>query len=1439
MKILIQKYFIAFLIFLGCLSQGNGLFAQTATFGQLTGGLSGSTVTSGTAQVPVVGFSVAVTGGTITFNSFFFTSQNTINFITNGTLYRSPTSTFSSTSPGVPVGNVTFSGTNVTINNFTEAISGTNYYFLVGDAIATSTSFQQFVVSYGTNWATDINGNSYPPHFSGNYQYTFNSGTPYPLSVSNQNTGLATVGTTIAPGTSALKMYEISITNNSSSSYTISTFNITSNLGTALGSTFNNFKLYSNTSNAFPGGSPVPIATVASTSSAYVTFTTASETIASHTTKYYYLVADAYSGGTPATVQFQITDGQSGLTSPTNPSIISSSPGTTNFNTATAYGNSYSVNYANLTVTSLTGGTTSGTLTALQSGVVLFGFSVATSSGSISVSQFNINSSNTAQTYFDSGVLYRCNNTNYASATTKVAVGTVTFSGTYANVVFTSPESITTSSTNQNYFLVANNINAASPTATIAFNFANGQSTPAIVQTSPSSSYNIYSITGNTLTLPSPTILVNGANTYANGITQGTLTYGQNDIVLFGFSAKAFGASMDITKIDVHTSGSENNYFGNARIYRSATAVFPGGTPAYTSSVVAGCNCGYFTATVSETIPSGTTYYYWLVADYTGGSTGPTTFSTDFNLSQGGGRYSLISSAAGNLNYNVTGPTFNIALAENWVGTTSDFNLATNYKAINGGSGFIPTSATIINIGGAGKSFTNSPTLTASITVGGINFGTTGTPNLTIPAGMELKIATGINTSASSTPTITGPGTLTVQATALSNVALSSTLTLNGTLVASNAGTFTMASTSVLNLTGNSTLANTGTFTLASDANGSATIGALSGTSALTGPYIVQRYITGGSLLYRGYRLLTSPVHSGATGYYDMSFLSGSGSYLTGAANGGFDATGNPTIFLYREDMLPSTASFTAGNYRAITKINNAPAYNIGTIDGSFNLPVGAGFLFFYRGNNGTSTTTIPSNLSINISGTLNQGQIVVKNWVTGSSNLAYSTTSGSLSVEGFNLVGNPYPSSVNWRTAYNNASSTTGIYAPNTDQTYYIYNAVTKNYDSYLNTSATTGIGSTTAITNVIPSGQGFFVHAINGSAQLIFNESAKVNTQVTGNALLLNADASAPIDRHLRIQLAKDSINKDETVLLFSNSASNAYVQNEDALYLKGSGVVSLSNRSADNTPLAINQLPFPKQTQVIPLNMAVTSAGAYQLNLTEASNIPKKYDVWLMDAYIKDSLDIKNNPAYSFKTTSDAATSGASRFSIVIRQNPAYAEHLLSFTAAKNASDVKLAWTAENEETDTRFTIERSVDGGKTFKGLDSLTSTNAGSYNAMDQSPADGLNQYRLKQLDVAGGISYSDIINIMYSPIANNLADNIISIYPNPAKNTLNLNINAADAASYKITVVNSSGTVVRTATSSQPKWRDDISGLSPGTYFVQVVNAKSNIITGRSTFIKL
>jgi len=62
---------------------------------------------------------------------------------------------------------------------------------------------------------------------------------------------------------------------------------------------------------------------------------------------------------------------------------------------------------------------------------------------------------------------------------------------------------------------------------------------------------------------------------------------------------------------------------------------------------------------------------------------------------------------------------------------------------------------------------------------------------------------------------------------------------------------------------------------------------------------------------------------------------------------------------------------------------------------------------------------------------------------------------------------------------------------------------------------------------------------------------------------------------------------------------------------------------------------------------------------------------------------------------------------------------------------------------------------------------------------------------------------------------------------------------AASSQSYAIKIVNVTGSVVKSANSSQPSWQDDVGGLQPGTYIIQVVNNNDKTVVGKTTFVKM
>jgi hypothetical protein len=345
-----------------------------------------------------------------------------------------------------------------------------------------------------------------------------------------------------------------------------------------------------------------------------------------------------------------------------------------------------------------------------------------------------------------------------------------------------------------------------------------------------------------------------------------------------------------------------------------------------------------------------------------------------------------------------------------------------------------------------------------------------------------------------------------------------------------------------------------------------------------------------------------------------------------------------------------------------------------------------------------------------------------------------------------------------------------------------------------------------------------------------------------------ILSANAAArqqteqSYDPYMRLQLQRDgnSSNYENILIRFENGASLDYVVGEDAEYFRGFGNVNLNCISQDGIPLAINTIPFPQKTaEEIQLDAEAKSSGSYSFDMTTMANIPPLFDVWLIDKYQKDSVNMRKNNLYHFSISkTDTASFGTNRFVLVIRQNPAFAYQLLSFTATEvqGQRQVTLAWQTLNEGNYTGFSIERSIDNGQNYTILDSLQGSGMGHYTFTDINPA-GRNIYRLIQKDIDGVITYSQTVGINYD-------DNpriSVRVYPNPVNTTINLAISAqaSDMAEYEIRFTNSSGVLVKDVTSANAQWKGNTDDLQPGLYFIQVRDTKNDKLIGKSKFVKL
>lgn len=81
-------------------------------------------------------------------------------------------------------------------------------------------------------------------------------------------------------------------------------------------------------------------------------------------------------------------------------------------------------------------------------------------------------------------------------------------------------------------------------------------------------------------------------------------------------------------------------------------------------------------------------------------------------------------------------------------------------------------------------------------------------------------------------------------------------------------------------------------------------------------------------------------------------------------------------------------------------------------------------------------------------------------------------------------------------------------------------------------------------------------------------------------------------------------------------------------------------------------------------------------------------------------------------------------------------------------KSNNKVELQWTTASEYNNDRFEVEHSLDGSN-FKKLSTIKgkikSTEISEYTFIHEEPSTGINYYRLKQVDIDGTVTYSDLV----------------------------------------------------------------------------------------------
>lgn len=169
------------------------------------------------------------------------------------------------------------------------------------------------------------------------------------------------------------------------------------------------------------------------------------------------------------------------------------------------------------------------------------------------------------------------------------------------------------------------------------------------------------------------------------------------------------------------------------------------------------------------------------------------------------------------------------------------------------------------------------------------------------------------------------------------------------------------------------------------------------------------------------------------------------------------------------------------------------------------------------------------------------------------------------------------------------------------------------------------------------------------------------------------------------------------------------------------------------------------------------------------------------------------------------------------------------LLNFTGKNvNEKQALLNWATSRESQNDHFQIERSTI-NTDFKPIGSVQANGISSkvhnYTFTDNSPQNGVNFYRLKQVDVTGKSTYSQVITINF-----NLRK--LEIFPNPARDKIYIhnNDNFSNGENLKVQLMDFSGKVVYNQIFKSKGVNIITINVPPqianGMYIISVINSK-------------
>lgn len=203
------------------------------------------------------------------------------------------------------------------------------------------------------------------------------------------------------------------------------------------------------------------------------------------------------------------------------------------------------------------------------------------------------------------------------------------------------------------------------------------------------------------------------------------------------------------------------------------------------------------------------------------------------------------------------------------------------------------------------------------------------------------------------------------------------------------------------------------------------------------------------------------------------------------------------------------------------------------------------------------------------------------------------------------------------------------------------------------------------------------------------------------------------------------------------------------------------------------------------------------------------------------------------------------GFSEFAIGADNFAVLPVNLLSLNGRRTGANNQLYWATASELNNRGFQIERSYD-GRLFNSIGFVASkaVNGSSntqinYDYTDMQADAKMAYYRLRQLDIDGRSSFSNMVTIK---LTQTTTLSVVSIYPNPSVTNINVQVSSRVKEKMTLLITDISGkklisqpVMVETGTSNI---QVNVSKLAAGSYLVQLHSSQDDSMSPAQVFIK-